>query len=153
ICAEHPFFSYDDWFFCTTSMDGGIPQLGRELTLRFHYNDTASLEALFQGHPGHIAAVILEASRTEEPLEGFLPSVQNICKKHGAVLILDEMITGFRWHLQGAQKVYGVLPDLSTFGKAVANGFSLSVLAGKREIMRFGSREREQDNVFLLSTT
>jgi glutamate-1-semialdehyde 2,1-aminomutase len=69
------------------------------------------------------------------------------------VLIFDEMITGFRWHLGGAQGLYGVVPDLSTFGKAVANGFGLSVLCGKREIMRLGSREREQDNVFLLSTT
>jgi glutamate-1-semialdehyde 2,1-aminomutase len=69
------------------------------------------------------------------------------------VLVFDEMITGFRWHLGGAQKLYGVTPDLSTFGKALANGFALSVLCGKREIMRLGSRERPQDNVFLLSTT
>jgi glutamate-1-semialdehyde 2,1-aminomutase len=69
------------------------------------------------------------------------------------LLILDEMITGFRWHIGGAQALYGIEPDLSTFGKAIANGFSLSVLCGKREYMRLGSREREQDNVFLLSTT
>ena len=69
------------------------------------------------------------------------------------MLIFDEMITGFRWHLGGAQKLYGVVPDLSTFGKALANGFALSALCGRREIMRLGSRERDQDNVFLLSTT
>jgi glutamate-1-semialdehyde 2,1-aminomutase len=153
VCAEHPFFSYDDWFFCTTSMDGGIPASTRDLTVPFRYNDAESLRAVFAAHPGKIAAVFLEPARTEEPASGFLQSVQALCREHGAVLVFDEMITGFRWHLQGAQKLYGVVPDLSTFGKAVANGFALSVLCGKREIMRLGSRERAQDNVFLLSTT
>ena len=69
------------------------------------------------------------------------------------MLVFDEMITGFRWHVGGAQKVYGVVPDLSTFGKALANGFALSAICGKRDIMRLGSRERDIDNVFLLSTT
>ncbi|HEY3499969.1 MAG TPA: glutamate-1-semialdehyde 2,1-aminomutase, partial [Polyangiaceae bacterium] len=153
ICAEHPFFSYDDWFICTTTMDGGIPDVERSFTVRFRYNDAESLRQLFEQHPNRIAAVFLEPARIEEPLPGFLQSVQEICRKNGAVLIFDEMITGFRWHLGGAQKYYGVVPDLSTFGKAIANGFALSALCGKRELMRLGSREREQDNVFLLSTT
>jgi glutamate-1-semialdehyde 2,1-aminomutase len=153
ICSEHPFFSYDDWFIGTTTMDGGIPEDQRSLTVRFRYNDASSLKALFEAHPRRIAAVFLEAARTIEPGPGFLQGVQSLCREHGAVLVFDEMITGFRWHLGGAQKVYGVVPDLSTFGKAVANGFSLSVLCGKREIMTLGSRERDKDNVFLLSTT
>lgn len=153
ICAEHPFFSYDDWFICTTTMDGGIPPRYRSETVRFRYNDAESLRALFTAHPGQIAAVFLEPERATEPVPGFLQAVQTLCREHGAILIFDEMITGFRWHIGGAQKLYGVVPDLSTFGKAVANGFSLSVLCGKRELMRLGSREREQDNVFLLSTT
>jgi glutamate-1-semialdehyde 2,1-aminomutase len=153
ICAEHPFFSYDDWFICTTTMDGGIPERFRSETLRFRYNDAESLRSLFAAHPNHIAAVFLEAARNVEPAPGFLESVRDLCADHGAVLVFDEMITGFRWHIGGAQKVYGVRPDLSTFGKAVANGFALSVLCGRAEIMRLGSREREQDNVFLLSTT
>src|SRR5450432_3335566 len=153
LCAEHPFFSYDDWFFCTTTMDGGIPKVNDELSVRFKYNDAPSLAALFEAHPGKIAAVFLEPARADEPTKDFLHEVQRLCQQNGAVLVLDEMITGFRWHLQGAQKLYGVVPDLSTFGKAVANGFSLSVLCGKRDIMRLGSRERPQDNVFLLSTT
>jgi glutamate-1-semialdehyde 2,1-aminomutase len=134
-------------------MDGGIPERYRAETLRFHYNDADSLRALFSAHPGSIAAVFLEPARTVEPSSGFLQTIQQLCRENGAVLVFDEMITGFRWHLGGAQKAYGVVPDLSTFGKAVANGFSLSALGGKREIMRLGSREREQDNVFLLSTT
>jgi len=153
LCAEHPFFSYDDWAMCTTTMDGGIPEVERSMTLRFNYNDIESLRRLFLEKPGRIAAVFLEAVRTEEPGDGFLQGVQALCREHGAVMVFDEVITGFRFHLGGAQQLYGVVPDLAIFGKALANGFSVSALCGKREIMRLGSREREQDNVFLLSTT
>jgi glutamate-1-semialdehyde 2,1-aminomutase len=153
ICAEHPFFSYDDWFICTTTMDGGIPPRYLGETLRFRYNDAESLRQIFMKYPGRIAAVFLEPERTVPPVPGFLQSVQSLCREFGAILVFDEMITGFRWHIGGAQKLYGVVPDLSTFGKAVANGFSLSILCGKRELMRLGSRERASDDVFLLSTT
>ena len=153
ICAEHPFFSYDDWFICTTSMDGGIPRDVGERTLRFRYGDLESARALFAANPDRIAAVMLEAARIEEPPPGFLKGLQSLSREHGALFILDEMITGFRWHLGGAQELYGLDPDLSTFGKALANGFSLSALCGKREIMRLGSGERPDENVFLLSTT
>jgi glutamate-1-semialdehyde 2,1-aminomutase len=153
ICAEHPFFSYDDWFICTTTSDAGIPASFREDVVSFGYNDLDSVKRLFEANPGKVAALFLEAARSGEPAPGFLEGVQELCRKHGALMVLDEMITGFRWHLGGAQKLYGVTPDLSTFGKALANGFALSALAGRREIMRLGSREREQDQVFLLSTT
>jgi glutamate-1-semialdehyde 2,1-aminomutase len=153
ICSDQPFFSYDDWFIATTTMDGGIPGEVHGETLRFTFNDAASLEALFTSHPQQIAAVFLEAARVAEPEPGFLQRLKSICHEHGAVLVFDEMITGFRWNLGGAQKEYGVVPDLSTYGKALANGFAVSALCGKRELMRLGSREREQDNVFLLSTT
>jgi len=153
ICSDQPFLSYDDWFISTTTMHGGIPERYLSESLRFTYNDASTLEALFQRHPGEIAAVFLEPARVAEPHATFLPEVQRLCREHGAVLVFDEMITGFRWHLGGAQKLYGVTPDLSTFGKALANGFALSALAGKREIMRLGSRERPEDSVFLLSTT
>ena len=153
ICAEHPFFSYDDWFIGTTTMDGGIPEFERTPTVRFRYNDLESLRALFAQHPAQIAAVFLEPERTEPPKPGYLQGLQALCKEQGAVLVFDEMISGFRWNNGGAQAEYGVVPDLSTFGKAMANGFSLSALCGSRELMRLGSREREQDDVFLLSTT
>lgn len=155
ICRQHPFFSYDDWFICTTTMDAGIPPAVHPRTLSFDYNDLASLRALFAARRGQEkpAAVILEPARTEEPAQGFLEGVVALCREEGALLIFDETITGFRWHAQGAQKLYGVVPDLSVFGKALANGFSLSALAGRREIMRLGSRERPEDAVFLLSTT
>ena len=153
ICAEHPFFSYDDWFICTTTMDGGIPAKVIRDTVRFRYNDLQSARAMFDAHPGQISSVFLEPARIEEPAPGFLKGLRELCTERGALLVFDEMITGFRWHLGGAHQLYGVRPDLSTFGKAIANGFALSVLCGAREVMRRGSRERPQDDVFLLSTT
>jgi glutamate-1-semialdehyde 2,1-aminomutase len=153
LCSDQPFISYDDWFICTTTMDGGIPAEARSQTLRFQYNDLESLRTLFARYPNRIAAVFLEPARTSEPQAGFLTALRELCDTQGVVLVFDEMITGFRWHLGGAQKLYGVVPDLSTFGKALANGFPISALCGKRELMRLGSRERPQDNVFLLSTT
>jgi glutamate-1-semialdehyde 2,1-aminomutase len=153
ICADHPFFSYDDWFFCTTTADGGIPRAAYEQTVQFHYNDLASLRAQFAAHPGQIAAVILEPARIDEPAPGFLAELVALSHAEGAVVIFDETITGFRWHARGAQHLYGVVPDLSVFGKGMANGFAHSALAGKREVMHWGGRDHPDENVFLLSTT
>jgi glutamate-1-semialdehyde 2,1-aminomutase len=153
-CADHPFFSTDDWFIGTTETNAGIPKAVRRLTLGFRYNDIASAEALFARHPGQIAALILEPARSEEPRDGFLHELQRLCHANGALLILDEMITGFRWHNGGAQKHYGIVPDLSCFGKALANGFSVAALAGRRELMRLGGLDdHDRPRVFLLSTT
>ena len=153
VCADHPFFSYGDWFIGSTPMNAGIPQAVRDLTLQFRYDDLGSVERLFAEHPRRIACLILEASRGEDPREGFLHGVQRLCRKHGAVFILDECITGFRWHLGGAQRHYGITPDLSTFGKALANGFAVSAVAGRRELMELGGIRHRRDRVFLLSTT
>jgi glutamate-1-semialdehyde 2,1-aminomutase len=153
-CAEHPFFSYDDWFIGSTPLTRGIPQDTLEKTKMFRYNDIASLEALIADYPGQLACVVLEPAATEEPKDSFLQQVQDLCHAHGIVFILDEMITGFRWHLKGAQYTYGVTPDLCTFGKAMANGFAVACVAGRREIMELGSIEFEgRERVFLLSTT
>jgi glutamate-1-semialdehyde 2,1-aminomutase len=153
ICADHPFFSYDDWFICTTTSDGGIPRVVYDQTLQFHYNDLASLRAQFAAHRGKIAAVFLEPARIEEPTPGFLAELVALSHAEGAVVVFDETITGFRWHLRGAQSLYGVVPDLSIFGKGMANGFSQSALAGKRDLMHWGGRDRPEEDVFLLSTT
>ncbi|WFP62613.1 glutamate-1-semialdehyde 2,1-aminomutase [Mesorhizobium sp. WSM4904] len=153
-CADHPFFSTDDWFIGTTPMNAGIPEAVQKLTVTFRYNDIASVKDLFERYPGKLAALILEPSRGDDPANGFLHEVQRLCRENGALLILDEMITGFRWHAAGAQKLYGIEPDLSTFGKALGNGFSVSALAGKREYMRLGGLEQtDRPRVFLLSTT
>lgn len=152
-CAEHPFFSYDDWFIGDTIMNSGVPNEISKLTLRFHYNNLKSLEELFNAYKGQIACVILEPSTHIEPQDGFLQGVRNLCDKNSTVLILDEMITGFRWDLRGAQNYYGVIPDLCTFGKGMANGFSVAALLGKKEIMSLGGLSHNKERVFLASTT
>lgn len=153
VCGDQAFFSTDDWFIGSTAMPAGIPQAIRDLTVKFRYNDVDSLRQLFARYPGQIACVVLEAATAVEPKPGFLQDLKAGCHDNGALLVLDEMITGFRWHLGGAQKYYGVEPDLSTFGKGMANGFALSALVGKREIMELGGLFHEKDRVFLLSTT
>jgi glutamate-1-semialdehyde 2,1-aminomutase len=154
ICGDHPFFSTDDWFIGTTPLTAGVPEAVRALTLSFRYNDLRSVRELFDAFPDRIAAVILEPARSDEPADGFLPALRRLANDEGALFILDEMITGFRWSRGGAQEAYGVEPDLSCFGKAMGNGFSVSALAGKREFMRLGGLEQtDRPRVFLLSTT
>ncbi len=130
ICGDHPFFSTSDWFIGTTDMPGGVPALDPAAHRQVQLQRPRIGRALFASHPGEIACVILEAARTIEPEPGFLRELQALCRQQGALLVFDEMITGFRWHASGAQHVYGVTPDLSAFGKAMANGFALSALAG-----------------------
>ncbi|WP_202819206.1 glutamate-1-semialdehyde 2,1-aminomutase [Actinosynnema sp. ALI-1.44] len=152
--CDQPFYSVDDWFIGTTAMDAGIPQSTTRAIRRFGYNDLESLRALFDEHSGQIAAVVLEAATAlAEPAPGFLEGVRQLCDTHGTVLVFDEMITGFRWSAGGAQRVYGVTPDLSCWGKAMGNGFPISALAGKRELMELGGLRTGEPRVFLLSTT
>ena len=153
ICGDQPFFSVDDWFIGTTEMNAGVPQTIAGMTLKFRYNDLGNLRDLFDQYPDQIACVVMEAEAVTTPAPGYLNQVKDLCEGRGAVLIFDEMITGFRWHLGGAQKFHGVVPHLSTFGKAMGNGYAISALAGKREIMRLGGLDHDQPRVFLLSTT
>jgi hypothetical protein len=134
VCSDHPFFSTGDWFIATTPMSAGIPQPVRDLTVGFHYNDLASLQRQLEAHPGQIAAVVLEAEASEPPAPGFLPGIRRLCVEHGVILILDEVITGFRWDLRGAQHIYDIRPDLFTLAK----GLPLSALLGRRELMELG---------------
>lgn len=153
LCSNQPFFSYDDWAICRTPMDAGIPVDAMQLTLGFRYNDLSPAESLFAQYPGRIAALILEAEREEPPAAGFLAKLRELCHRHGALLIIDEMITGFRWPKCSAQRHYGIEADLSTFGKALGNGIAISALVGKRSIMKLGGPDHDLDRVFLLSTT
>jgi glutamate-1-semialdehyde 2,1-aminomutase len=148
LCRDQPFFSTDDWFIGGTPMKAGIPD---QDTVTFPYGDLATLDELLTQHD--VAAVILEAATQTEPPAGYLEGVRELATRHGAVLVFDEMITGFRWSEHGAQCVYGVTPDLSTFGKALGNGFAVSALAGKRELMERGGLRTDDERVFLLSTT
>ncbi|HXT16680.1 MAG TPA: glutamate-1-semialdehyde 2,1-aminomutase [Gemmatimonadaceae bacterium] len=153
-CLDHPFFSYDDWFIGSTVMNRGVPDEISSQTKLFRFNDVDSFERLIKEFPGQIACAMLEPATSVAPEPGYLERMRELCSANGIVLVFDEMITGFRWHVKGAQHFYGVQPDLCTFGKAMANGFSVAAVAGKREIMELGSIELEgRERVFLLSTT
>ena len=178
-CFNHPFFSYDDWFIGSTSVKRGIPKEIQKFTKHFRYNDIIGLKKIIKKNKNNIACIVLEPVTTECPdlylknktiLRGccgekicnrdyknnnhFLKEVQKICQKEKIVFILDEMITGFRWNLKGAQDFFGLDPDLTAFGKAMSNGFSLSVVCGKKRIMQLGSIElKGRERVFLLSST
>jgi glutamate-1-semialdehyde 2,1-aminomutase len=154
VCADHPFFSTDDWFIATTPMTAGIPPEHQALTATFRYNDLDSVRTLLETRPGEIACLILEAATaTAEPSPGFLAGLRALCDDHDVVLIFDEIITGMRWSIGGAQQVYGTTPDLSTWGKALGNGFAISALAGRRKLMELGGLNTAASRPFLLSTT
>ncbi|MGH3762010.1 glutamate-1-semialdehyde 2,1-aminomutase, partial [Actinophytocola sp.] len=151
LCGDQPFFSTDDWFIATTGMPAGIPAATADLTVTFPYGDIDAVAELVAG--GRVACVILEPATLTDPPAGYLRRLRELCDRHGVVLIFDEMITGFRWSAAGAQGVYGVTPDLSTFGKALGNGFAVSALAGRRDLMELGGLRDTRERVFLLSTT
>ncbi|HBE67610.1 MAG TPA: glutamate-1-semialdehyde 2,1-aminomutase [Planctomycetaceae bacterium] len=153
VCAQQPFYSTDDWFIGQTEMNRGIPETARHDCFRFDYNDADGLSRVLEAHGEDIACVVMEAETYVAPQPGFLQSVQELCRRHGALLILDEMITGFRWNLGGAQAEYDLKPDLSTFGKGLGNGFAVSALAGRRDIMELGGIRSPSERTFLLSTT
>jgi glutamate-1-semialdehyde 2,1-aminomutase len=153
-CRNQPFFSTGDWFIATTPMRAGTLPQESSTTVDFDYNDLDSVRALFDRYPGQVACLILEpASAAAEPHPDFLTGLRQLADAHGAVLVFDEMITGMRWSLQGAQDLYGVVPDLSTWGKALGNGFAIAALAGRRELMELGGLRTGEPRVFLLSTT
>ena len=175
IPRQHPFFSFDDWFIGITPIKRGIPEEHYSTTLLFDYNDFASLEKLFDEYPGQIAGVMLEPATTIDPCpaectkvrtlgescincpnkeKNFLHRVKELCHKHSALFILDEMITGFRWDIRGAQSYFGIIPDLATFGKGMANGYSVTALVGQKEFMKIGGiKEEGMERTFLISTT
>ncbi|MBU3597323.1 glutamate-1-semialdehyde 2,1-aminomutase [Polynucleobacter bastaniensis] len=152
-CQDDAFNSIDDWFIGSTILHSGVPDEVRELTLQFKYNDIGSLERLFDEYPYQIAGVIFEPLSMIEPEDNFLQKVKLLCEKNGSILIFDEVVSGFRFNIGGAQNLAGVTPHLSAFGKGMANGFSCSALVGQRDIMSLGAIEGKQKRMFLLSTT
>ena len=142
-CGYH---GWHDWYIGTTSRNKGIPTAVSALTHNFQYNDIESLKSALKLNEGKVAAVIIEPMNDTYPQPGFLEEVQVLAKKAGAVLIFDEVITGFRFSEGGAQKLFNVTPDLATFGKGIANGFPLSAVVGRREIMK------EMEHVFISGT-
>lgn len=135
-CGYH---GYQDWYAVTTTRKAGIPEIHAGYIHAFEYNDSASLERVFAERPEKIAAVIMEQPAVE-PADNFLGKVKEIAHRHGAVFILDEIVTGFRYAVGGAQEYYGVVPDLACFGKGMANGYPLAAVVGRREVMEVFDR-------------
>ena len=133
VCGYH---GWQDWYIGSTARHRGVPAATRELTHAFSYNNLESLDAVLRAHPNEFAAVILEPMNVAEPQPGFLEGVKELTHKHGALLVFDETITGFRYSNGGAQQLFGVTPDLATFGKGLANGYALSAVAGRADVMK-----------------
>lgn len=132
VCGYH---GWQDWYIGSTTRNKGVPESVSALTHKFEFNNIESLNSILNEFDGKIAAVILEPMNVVYPEPGFLESVQEVTRKSGALLIFDETITGFRFAKGGAQELFGVTPDLSTFGKGMANGFPLSAVVGRRDVM------------------
>jgi glutamate-1-semialdehyde 2,1-aminomutase len=133
ICGYH---GWQDWYIGSTARNRGVPQAVRDLTHSFPFNDLAALDALLKAHPGAFAGIVMEPMNIAYPHEGYLEGVKALAHAHGALLIFDETITGFRYANGGAQEAFGVTPDLSTFGKGIANGYPLAAVAGRADVMR-----------------
>jgi len=133
ICGYH---GWHDWYIGTTSRFAGVPGAVRELSHTFPYNDLDALDRVLSSHQDEFSAVIMEPFNFVWPEEGYLQGVKEIAHRHGAVLIFDEICTGFHFGLGGAQRMFGVLPDLATFGKAMGNGYAISCVVGRRDIMQ-----------------
>jgi glutamate-1-semialdehyde 2,1-aminomutase len=160
--ADHPFYSYDDWFIGSTVCDKGVPEEITQLSVTFKSCDIESLQALFAKYPGQIAAVITEPEKPHcnvnctcsQSVGEFLTEAIKLTRSEGSIFILDEMVTGFKTDLPGSISKYGLDPDLATWGKGIANGFSFCALTGKKEIMELGGiRNTGEEKVFLISTT
>ena len=132
VCGYH---GWQDWFIGSTTRNLGVPKSTQELTKAFKYNDIESLSGLVNQYRGKIAAIIMEPMNVEYPKDGYLEEVRKIATEEKIVFIFDETITGCRFANGGAQELFGVTPDLATFGKGLANGFPLSAVVGNAKIM------------------
>lgn len=151
---DHPFYSYDDWFIGSTDCDFGIPEQVKNMTATFKSDSLEALEDLFDRYPGQIACVISEPEKWNKLEDDYCEKAIALAHKNGALWIMDEMITGFKTDFPGAITKYKVEPDMATWGKGIANGFSFCALTGKKEIMDYGGIIRVgEPKVFLVSTT
>ncbi len=133
VCGYH---GWQDWYIGSTARKRGVPKATQDLTHGFPYNDLGALRDLLAAHPGEFAAVVMEPMNVVDPLPGYLTGVKELAHAHGALLIFDETITGFRFSRGGAQELFGVTPDLATFGKGLANGYPVSAVVGRADVMK-----------------
>lgn len=152
--AEHPFYSYDDWFIGSTAADFGIPNEISNLTVMYKADDLDSLREIFEKYPNDIACVISEPEKLNVLQPDYLKNAIDLAHQYGALYIVDEMITGFKSAFPGSCAKFGAVPDMTTWGKGIANGFSFCALTGKKEVMELGGIRRTGDRkLFLISTT
>lgn len=160
--GDHPFYSYDDWFIGKTACNKGVPDEISNLSVTFQSFNIDSLRALFEKYPNQIACIITEPEKPNYPhlnnpdfnVGDFLKQAIELCHANGALFIADEMVTGFKTEFPGTITKYGVQPDMATWGKGIANGFSYCALTGTKEVMELGGINREgEEKVFLISTT
>lgn len=160
--GDHPFYSYDDWFIGSTACNKGIPEDISKLSVTFESFNIESLKRLFEQYPNQIACVITEPEKGNYPhlnnpdfkVETFLKEAIELCHANGALFIADEMVTGFKTDFPGTITKFNLVPDMATWGKGIANGFSFCALTGTKEVMELGGITREgEEKVFLISTT
>ena len=130
------YHGWHDWYIGSTTRDLGVPKAVQDLTLTFRFGDLDHLRSLLEQHPGEVAAVTLEPSGAEVPEPGHLQALVDLAHEHGALVVFDEIIVGFRVAPGGARQRYGVEPDLSCYGKALGNGMPIAAVAGSRSTMR-----------------
>jgi glutamate-1-semialdehyde 2,1-aminomutase/spore coat polysaccharide biosynthesis protein SpsF len=129
------YHGWQDWYIGSTVRNKGVPKAVCDLTHKLPFNDLEAVKALVDTYPDEVAAIILEPMSADEPLPGYLEGLRDITRETGAILIFDEVITGFRFALGGAQELFGVTPDLAAFGKAMGNGMPISAVVGRADIM------------------
>ena len=159
--GNHPFYSYDDWFIGTTPCSKGVPEEFSQLSVTFNGCNIDSLKELFQRYPDQIACVITEPEKStcsgctcNSSPEKFLNEAIELTHENGALFILDEMVTGFKTGFPGSISKFNIKPDMATWGKGIANGFSFCALTGTKEVMDLGGINRPgEEKVFLISTT
>lgn len=132
VCGYH---GWQDWYIGSTTRDLGVPKSTKALTYPFNYNDIDSLAQVLNSQKDLFAAVIMEPMNLYYPENDFLNEVKALAHQHGALLIFDETITGFRFAMGGAQQLFDVTPDLATFGKGMANGYPISAVVGREDVM------------------
>ncbi|MFX3636813.1 MAG: aminotransferase class III-fold pyridoxal phosphate-dependent enzyme [Candidatus Pristimantibacillus sp.] len=147
LIAASGYHGMHDWYIGSTTNDKGVPKAVGDLTKNFTYNDLDSLERLFNEYPNQIAAVILEPIQGDGPEKGYLEGLKELTHRFGALLIFDEVVSGFRYALGGASEMYGVIPDLAAFGKGMGNGLPISAVSGRRDIMKL-----IEEGVFISTT-